>query len=90
MEVSITNGKITTKLAFYQSLPTFFHFPPIVFFAKQVDSVGKSLFLRTNINKLLLPSMNELNDFFATLSGYLWSWPTIVLLLGTHIFAFNW
>ena len=34
--------------------------------------------------------MNELNDFFATLSGYLWSWPTIVLLLGTHIFAFNW
>ena len=50
MEVSITNGKITTKLAFYQSLPTFFHFPPIVFFTKQVDSVGKSLFLRTNIN----------------------------------------
>lgn len=33
--------------------------------------------------------MNELNDFFVTLSGYLWGWPTIVLLLGTHIFAFN-
>lgn len=34
--------------------------------------------------------MSELNDFFATLSGYLRGWPTIVLLLGTHIFAFNW
>lgn len=33
--------------------------------------------------------MNELNDFFATLSGYLWRWSTIILLLGTHIFAFN-
>lgn len=30
--------------------------------------------------------MSELNDFFSTLSGYLWSWPTIVLLLGTHIY----
>ena len=30
--------------------------------------------------------MSELNDFFFTLSGYLWSWPTIVLLLGTHIY----
>lgn len=30
--------------------------------------------------------MSELNDFFATLSGYLWGWPTIVLLLGTHIY----
>lgn len=30
--------------------------------------------------------MSELNDFFVTLSGFLWGWPTIVLLLGTHIF----
>lgn len=30
--------------------------------------------------------MSELNDFFATLSGYLRGWPTIVLLLGTHIY----
>lgn len=29
--------------------------------------------------------MNELNDLFVTLSGYLWGWPTIILLLGTHI-----
>lgn len=50
MEVSITKGKITTKLAFYQFLTHFFPSPPKVFFAKQVDSVGKSLFLRTNIN----------------------------------------
>ena len=50
MQVSITKGKITTKLAFYQFLPTFFLSPPKVFFAKQVDSVGKSVFLRTNIN----------------------------------------
>ena len=28
MEVSITKGKITTKLAFYQFLPTFFLSPP--------------------------------------------------------------
>ena len=31
MEVSITKGKITTKLAFYQFLPTFFLSPPKVF-----------------------------------------------------------
>ena len=30
--------------------------------------------------------METLNDFFATLSGYLWGWPMIILLLGTHIF----
>lgn len=30
--------------------------------------------------------MNELNDLFVTLSGYLWGWPTIILLLGTHIY----
>ena len=30
--------------------------------------------------------MNTLNDFFATLSDYLWGWPMIILLLGTHIF----
>ena len=27
-----------------------------------------------------------LNEFFATMSGYLWGWPMIILLLGTHIF----
>ena len=27
-----------------------------------------------------------LNDFFETMSGYLWGWPMIILLLGTHIF----
>ena len=30
--------------------------------------------------------MEYLNDFFATLSDYLWGWPMIILLLGTHIF----
>lgn len=30
--------------------------------------------------------MDNVNDFFATLSSYLWGWPMIVLLLGTHIF----
>ncbi|MDO4971431.1 MAG: sodium:alanine symporter family protein [Bacteroidales bacterium] len=30
--------------------------------------------------------MENLNDFFVTLGGYLWGWPTIVLLLGTHVF----
>lgn len=30
--------------------------------------------------------MDFLNNFFTTLSGYLWGWPMIVLLLGTHIY----
>ena len=30
--------------------------------------------------------METLNDFFAELSGYLWGWPMIILLLGTHIY----
>ena len=30
--------------------------------------------------------METLNVFFETLSGYLWGWPMIILLLGTHIF----
>ena len=30
--------------------------------------------------------MDNVNDFFATLSSYLWGWPMIVLLLGTHVF----
>ena len=30
--------------------------------------------------------MEMINDMFATLSGMLWGWPMIVLLLGTHIF----
>ena len=31
-------------------------------------------------------NMDVLNNFFATLSGYLWGWPMITLLLGTHLF----
>ena len=30
--------------------------------------------------------MATINDFFQLLSSYLWGWPMIVLLLGTHIF----
>ena len=30
--------------------------------------------------------MDTINDFFALLSGFLWGWPMIILLLGTHIF----
>lgn len=30
--------------------------------------------------------MDTLNNFFSTLSGFLWGWPMIVLLLGTHLF----
>ena len=30
--------------------------------------------------------METLNNFFALLSGYLWGWPMIILLLGTHIY----
>lgn len=30
--------------------------------------------------------MNQVNAFFTTLSGLLWGWPMIALLLGTHIF----
>lgn len=30
--------------------------------------------------------MNWINDFFTTLSTFLWGWPMIVLLLGTHVF----
>lgn len=30
--------------------------------------------------------METLNDFFTYLSGLLWGWPMIILLLGTHIF----
>jgi len=30
--------------------------------------------------------METLNHFFETLSGYLWGWPMIILLLGTHVF----
>ena len=50
MEVSITKGKITTKLAFYQFHPHLFSLHTKSFFAKQVDSVGKSVFFFTNIN----------------------------------------
>jgi len=31
-------------------------------------------------------TMNNINDFFVTMSGYLWGWPMIILLLGTHVF----
>ena len=30
--------------------------------------------------------METLNNFFALLNGYLWGWPMIILLLGTHIY----
>lgn len=30
--------------------------------------------------------MENLNEFFTLLSGLLWGWPMIILLLGTHIF----
>ena len=30
--------------------------------------------------------MDTINDFFVLLSSWLWGWPMIVLLLGTHIF----
>ncbi len=30
--------------------------------------------------------MNLLHDFFNNLNSYLWGWPMIILLLGTHIF----
>ncbi|MBR4924369.1 MAG: sodium:alanine symporter family protein [Prevotella sp.] len=30
--------------------------------------------------------MSYINDFFSQLSGLLWGWPMIILLLGTHIF----
>ena len=30
--------------------------------------------------------MDFLNDFFSNLSGILWGWPMIILLLGTHLF----
>ena len=30
--------------------------------------------------------MDNVNEFFAALSSFLWGWPMIVLLLGTHIF----
>src|SRR5574344_1097894 len=30
--------------------------------------------------------MDFINDFFSQLSGFLWGWPMIILLLGTHIF----
>ncbi len=30
--------------------------------------------------------MGTINEFFSILSAYLWGWPMIILLLGTHIF----
>ena len=30
--------------------------------------------------------MEAISDFFSMLSGWLWGWPMIILLLGTHIF----
>ena len=30
--------------------------------------------------------MDWLNDFLTELSGLLWGWPMIILLLGTHLF----
>ena len=30
--------------------------------------------------------MDAINDFFLAFSSFLWGWPMIILLLGTHIF----
>lgn len=30
--------------------------------------------------------MNSINDFFSTVSSFLWGWPMIIMLLGTHLF----
>ena len=30
--------------------------------------------------------MNELNDILAQISGWLWGWPMIIMLLGTHLY----
>ena len=30
--------------------------------------------------------MEPINDFFSLMSSFLWGWPMIVLLLGTHLF----
>ena len=30
--------------------------------------------------------MEAINDFFSLISGWLWDWPMIILLLGTHLF----
>ena len=30
--------------------------------------------------------MNALNDFLGAISGFLWGWPMIIMLLGTHLF----
>ena len=30
--------------------------------------------------------MEAINDFFATVSSFLWGWPMIIMLLGTHLF----
>lgn len=30
--------------------------------------------------------MQHISDFFAAVSGFLWGWPMIILLLGTHLF----
>lgn len=30
--------------------------------------------------------MEQVNEFFTQLSGFLWGWPMMILLLGTHIF----
>ncbi len=30
--------------------------------------------------------MNQINDFLTDISGFLWGWPMIILLLGTHLY----
>ncbi len=30
--------------------------------------------------------MEQINELFSTISGFLWGWPMMILLLGTHIF----
>lgn len=31
--------------------------------------------------------MDAINDFFTAFSSFLWGWPMIILLLGTHILS---
>lgn len=40
-------------------------------------------FAHRNLNH---DSMEPINDFFAVISSFLWDWPMIILLLGTHVF----
>lgn len=42
------------------------------------------IFARESYNSGI--QMEPINDFFSLLSSFLWGWPMIILLLGTHVF----